>query len=329
MSERLEERAVNKLRRERAGESAGHGGSAPSYRWIARRLPGILYNCEHDPDGAIRYRYFSPRIEEVTGFSPESFYEDPEMIFTRFHPEDLSAYREKMRFTLGARVERDWGFEFRLRHREGNYIWLASHATRSYAEDGSVDTWGVFLDITSRKTSEQDRRMSELQLRESQRRLATLISNLAGMVYRCGTDKRRTMQFVSRGCESLTGYPPADLHYNRKVAYHELVHPEDRERVSAELEAALTEWRPYAISYRIITERGVEKRVLDQGQGIAGADGSLAALEGFAQDIGERERVAADFGSAEDGAAGASTRLVAEPPAGSSCASSADRARRE
>jgi PAS domain S-box-containing protein len=268
-------------------------GADPSFRWIAQLLPGILYHCEHDPDGLLHYHFFSPRLTEVTGFEPEAFCEDPAMILSRIHPDDLAAYRAKMENLLSTRIERDWGFEYRFRHEQGHYIWLASHATHSYAEDGSVDTWGVLLDITASKTIEQDWRMSELELRESQRQLTTLISNLAGMVYRCGVDKSLTMLFASRGCEKLTGYTPADLQLNLKAAYHDLMHPDDRGQALAEIEAALAEWRSFALSYRIITDEGEQKWVLDQGQGIAAADGSPAALEGFVLDVTEHENARA------------------------------------
>ena len=54
----------------------------------------------------------------------------------------------------------------------------------------------------------------EQSLRESQRTLATLMSNLPGMVYRCRTMKW-TMEFVSEGALALTGYSPADLIDNK------------------------------------------------------------------------------------------------------------------
>src|SRR5262249_11952339 len=51
-------------------------------------------------------------------------------------------------------------------------------------------TVGVALDITERKRAEE-------ALQESQRSLATLLSNLPGMAYRGGADWDRTMEFVS------------------------------------------------------------------------------------------------------------------------------------
>jgi PAS domain-containing protein len=57
---------------------------------------------------------------------------------------------------------------------------------------------------------------SEQALTESKRTLATLLSNLPGLAYRCANDRDWTMEFVSDGCYGLTGYAPEDLLHNKK-----------------------------------------------------------------------------------------------------------------
>jgi PAS domain S-box-containing protein len=67
-------------------------------------------------------------------------------------------------------------------------------------EDGRVmGILHVITDATKRVYAEQ-------ALRESQRTLSTLISNLPGMAYRCHNDANWTMEFVSEGSLALTGY---------------------------------------------------------------------------------------------------------------------------
>ncbi len=143
---------------------------------------------------------------------------------------------------------------------------------------------GVFRDISQRRRMEQ-------ALRENQRMLATLMSNLPGMAFRCRNDRDWTMEFVSDGCLQLTGYAPADLVDNRRIAYARIIHPEDRDTVCRMIQAALAQKQPYQASYRIITRHGERKWIWEQGCGVFGPDGRSAAIEGLIVDITEQKDV--------------------------------------
>jgi diguanylate cyclase (GGDEF)-like protein/PAS domain S-box-containing protein len=145
---------------------------------------------------------------------------------------------------------------------------------------------GFSADLT--RTLSRDERV-EAALRESQRALTTLISNLPGMAYRCRNDRDWTTEFVSDGCFELTGYPAEHLTTHR-VSYNALIHPEDRDRLWADTQAALQARRPFRQEYRIRTATGEEKWVWEQGRGVFADDGSLVAVEGLVMDITERKR---------------------------------------
>ena len=131
---------------------------------------------------------------------------------------------------------------------------------------------------------------AEESLRESQRTLTTLMSNLPGMVYRCQNNSNWTMEFVSEGCYQLTGYHPADSIGNRTVCYGQLIHPDDYELVWNEVQSAVQENRPFQLTYRIITATAEEKWVWEQGCGVFSAQGEVLAIEGFITDITQRKR---------------------------------------
>jgi len=132
------------------------------------------------------------------------------------------------------------------------------------------------------------RRSAEEALRESQRALSTLMSNLPGMAYRCKNDSKRTMEFVSHGCLALTGYQSEEMLQNNAISYADLIHLDDRNCVWDETQEAIAEKRSFRLIYRIRSRSGI-KWVLEQGQGIFQPDGQLLALEGFASDITERK----------------------------------------
>jgi PAS domain S-box-containing protein len=133
-------------------------------------------------------------------------------------------------------------------------------------------------------------RRSELSLRESERRLSTLMHNLPGMAYRCRNDRYWTMEFVSEGSQGLTGYAPGDLIDNRRISYNELIHPLDQPAVWNQVQQALEAKRPFQLLYRIRTASGAEKWVWEQGTGVFSESGELLALEGFISDISERKQ---------------------------------------
>ena len=116
---------------------------------------------------------------------------------------------------------------------------------------------------------------SRRALHEKERMLTTLMSNLDGMVYRYRSDDAWTMEFVSEGCERLTGYPPSDLLLNRNISYTRMTHADDRLRVRAEIEAALADNRRFLIEYRIVCRNGDIKWVSERGVGVADNAGTV------------------------------------------------------
>lgn len=140
----------------------------------------------------------------------------------------------------------------------------------------------IFQDVTNQKLATEE-------LEESQRQLSTLMDNLPGMVYRCKNDLDWTMEFVSQGCEKLTGYAPAEIVGNSITSYNKIIHPEDRQMVRDTVQAAVNLKQSFQITYRIIPPDGKIKWVWEQGQAVIGTDGEVVALEGFITDTTEQK----------------------------------------
>lgn len=132
------------------------------------------------------------------------------------------------------------------------------------------------------------RKQAEEHLRESQRMLAALMSNLPGMVYRCRADEHWTMEFVSEGCIALTGYQPEDLITNTRISFAGLVHEDDRERMQQVVRQAGQQERAFEMTYRLITASGEEKWVWERGRKVLRAGDTIPLLEGFITDVSER-----------------------------------------
>src|ERR1700690_1973231 len=108
----------------------------------------------------------------------------------------------------------------------------------------------------------------ERSLQENERRLKTLLSNLPGMAYRCKNDRDWTMEFVSDGCEAVTGYKAIEFVGAGARTYNSLIHPDDQERIWNEVQEALGLGVRYRLTYRILAADGREKWVWEQGVGI-------------------------------------------------------------
>ena len=128
------------------------------------------------------------------------------------------------------------------------------------------------------------RRETEAALDEAQRFTANLLSNLPGMAYRCTNDQQWSLQFSSEGALALTGHAPERFMEENGVSYGDLIHPDDREWVWSEVQAAVEQGRPFELSYRIIAANGEEKWVWEQGRGVTDADGATRMVEGFITD---------------------------------------------
>ncbi|HOP81110.1 MAG TPA: PAS domain S-box protein, partial [Armatimonadota bacterium] len=91
-------------------------------------------------------------------------------------------------------------FEWLGRKKNEDQFWVEVNLKR-ITIGGQARVMAIVRDITERKKTED-------ALKESQRTLSTLMSNLPGMAYRCHPDTSWTMELVSDGCKELTGYLP-------------------------------------------------------------------------------------------------------------------------
>ncbi|MEJ7708356.1 MAG: PAS domain-containing protein [Pyrinomonadaceae bacterium] len=144
---------------------------------------------------------------------------------------------------------------------------------------------------SSRDAAHVEQGVVEHRLRERERFLRSLIGNLPGIVYRCRTDERWTPEFMSDGVETL-GYTAQDFIETHRVTWDDVIHPEDRERVRAEIRKLAQESLPfssasYLISYRIIAASAELKHVRDRFRFVYDEEGKIIALEGVMTDVTE------------------------------------------
>jgi diguanylate cyclase (GGDEF)-like protein/PAS domain S-box-containing protein len=140
----------------------------------------------------------------------------------------------------------------------------------------------IATDITKLKESERI-------IRESQRRLSTLINNLPGIAYRCKNDLNWTMEYISEGCIEILGCKPEEIINNAQLSYNDFIVERDKEKVWEAVQRAINSRLPYVIEYQITDKQGQVKWVWEKGTGVYDDKGQIIALEGFISDITERK----------------------------------------
>jgi diguanylate cyclase (GGDEF)-like protein/PAS domain S-box-containing protein len=123
------------------------------YRRLVERLPAIVYSCELGERG--RWRYVSPQIEEILGYSPEEWMADPGLWTQRLHPDD----RERALEQETSKVVAEGGappVDYRMITREGALVWILDEAVLEPDGEGTPVWHGVLYDITERKIAEQE-----------------------------------------------------------------------------------------------------------------------------------------------------------------------------
>jgi PAS domain S-box-containing protein len=111
------------------------------------------------------------------------------------------------------------------------------------------------------------------RLRANEARLASLVGNIPGAVYRCACDGHWTMEWISPEIERIVGYPPSDFIDNAVRTFASVTHPDDVEGVERAVYAAADEGRPFGLEYRLVRPDGTVRWVLERGQALEAADG--------------------------------------------------------
>ena len=123
------------------------------------------------------------------------------------------------------------------------------------------------------------------KLEESNIQLNMLIDNIPGITFRCKLDKFFTMQFLSKEFEKITGYRSVDVVDNKRLAYSDIIHPEERTLIHEKLTKSVADKRQCAIQYRIIDSKDRTKYVESMCQGVFDDTGKLQYINGVIFDI--------------------------------------------
>ncbi|MCA9130583.1 MAG: PAS domain S-box protein [Planctomycetales bacterium] len=137
------------------------------------------------------------------------------------------------------------------------------------------------------------------QLQETTGRLASLFQNLPGMAYRWVNEPGNPIDYVSGGCEQLSGYSRSDFEEQRVLWGPDLIHPDDRDRVGKVVQQAIDADTSFEIEYRLITRADEERWMWDRGRVVNRPGTDAVCIEGFVTDITVRKAAESKLVSAQ------------------------------
>lgn len=117
-----------------------------------------------------------------------------------------------------------------------------------------------------------------------------LLSNLPVIVYKCRFDDNWTMEYMSQGCEAVTGYKHNELIMNNEQSFNNIIVEKYRDSVKSKWANAVENKELIKIEYEIIMKNGQVKWVYEQGQPIFDERGNLKYFEGIIIDISEQKK---------------------------------------
>jgi len=133
---------------------------------------------------------------------------------------------------------------------------------------------------------------SLLNCRAKQQQYQRLIDVMPGIVFQASRDTGWSMEYMSAGCEALTGYRPDQLvDRNGKVAFNSITHSEDLARVLHTIDQGIEQHQCYQVEYRLRTKSHQDRWVWEQGHALYDPAGNLQGIEGFITDITDRKAI--------------------------------------
>jgi PAS domain S-box-containing protein len=123
-------------------------------------------------DASHRMQYVSPAYLQQLGYAEsEELGRDPESIYALIHADDRDQVFASI-FTAMEAKAGDLLYTYRVRHKEGHFIWREDHARFVYDGAGALNmTYVICRDVTGRKAEEEHLRLMSERLRELSRRL--------------------------------------------------------------------------------------------------------------------------------------------------------------
>ena len=153
-----------------------------------------------DHDAATSRVERTKRHLEIIGETSATFPPLATAWYERIHPEDRPAYDEARRPLFEHRASQ-YEAEYRIRHRDGHWVWIWHRAIAKRAADGRLErVIGSLIDITERKKAEEQRELLIHELNHRVKNTLATVQSLAAQTMRSAASLPTSPAPSRRGC---------------------------------------------------------------------------------------------------------------------------------
>lgn len=237
---------------------------------------------DEESEGGYRDLYVGPQVEQIFGYTQDEWLNDlsEEEWAQHIHPDDRDWVMRVTGTTGAGRTGDPYAIEYRVRRKDGEYIWIREESHRGTVAEGMVPYWhGVIMDVTARKEAEE-------KLREAEEQFRSLVDNTPGVVYLDPLSYEEHTIYVSPKIEEVWGVTPEEYAGDPEL-WKVFLHPDDLERVELDEQAFLETGQPEATEYRVIRRDGRVVWIRDHATILRDADGEPVMIQGVMHDVTE------------------------------------------
>jgi PAS domain S-box-containing protein len=197
---------------------------------------------------------------------------------------------------VGGQVPAAWGGEFHELVSAFNAMSVSLQEMRDDLESRVRERTAALQALSAELAEDVRRRQQiEAQLRGSEAQYRALIERVPAVVYTARTDAVSSTLFISPQLQDVLGFSPAEW-TQAPDAWTRQLHPDDRERVLAELERCRQRGERIDLEYRMLARDGRTVWIRDEAS-VLGPGSGGPCLMGIMTDITARKRVEAELGA--------------------------------